>query len=264
MLVVADAAQIEARMLAWLAGQHDLVQQFRQGEDVYASFASLIYGHKITKASHPKERFVGKTGILGLGYGCGADKFELMLKTNKEMAIDVDWEEVYQIVQTYRQNYPNIVELWRRADSALINLIAKQKFKLGPCLFSGNGVWLPNKMKIFYHDLKRDEAGDMSYRFGRGKREQRRKIYGAKAVENIIQALARIAVMDAAIRIHKAKPHWKLALQVHDELVYVVPENEADEALSHVVTEMRTPPDWCSDCPLDAEGSTAISYGQAK
>lgn len=79
-LYIADLSNIEARMLAWLAKEHELVNAFATGRDVYCEFATQIYGRTITKAD-PLERYVGKTAILGLGYGMGADKFQATLKT---------------------------------------------------------------------------------------------------------------------------------------------------------------------------------------
>ena len=79
-IVACDSSQIEARVLAWLAGQSDLVKQFADGEDVYSKFASLVFGREINKKEHPQERFVGKTSILGLGYSTGAVKLQQTLK----------------------------------------------------------------------------------------------------------------------------------------------------------------------------------------
>jgi len=103
-----DSSQIEARTLAWLAGQDDLVEAFDKGEDVYCIMASAIYGFTVTKAN-TRERFVGKTTILGAGYGMGAAKFQLQLKN---FGVDVTLDEAKRIIDTYRATYPKIVKLW--------------------------------------------------------------------------------------------------------------------------------------------------------
>ena len=109
-LYIADLSNIEARMLAWLSKEHDLVEAFRTGRDVYCEFASQIYGRTITK-DNKLERYVGKTAILGLGYGMGADKFKQTLKTGSP-SVDVSDSVAQQIVMQYRGMYPNVPRLW--------------------------------------------------------------------------------------------------------------------------------------------------------
>ena len=111
-----DSSQIEARMLAWLAGQGDVVQQFAKGEDVYSIFASKIYGRDISKKD-PIERFVGKTCILGLGYGTGALKLQHTLKTSPPGA-DLSEEECKDIVSLYRTENDKIDRKSTRQNSS--------------------------------------------------------------------------------------------------------------------------------------------------
>ena len=117
MVINCDSSQIEARVLAWLAGQEDLVKEFANGDDVYSVFASKIYEQKITK-KNPVERFVGKTCILGLGYGTGALKLQHTLKTSPPGA-DLTEDKCKEIVNLYRDTNDMIVKLWREGDSAL-------------------------------------------------------------------------------------------------------------------------------------------------
>ena len=120
-LYIADLSNIEARMLAWLSKEHDLVEAFRTGRDVYCEFASQIYGRTITK-DNKLERYVGKTAILGLGYGMGADKFKQTLKTGSP-SVDVSDSVAQQIVMQYRGMYPNIPRLWSGMKDALFQMI---------------------------------------------------------------------------------------------------------------------------------------------
>ena len=108
-LYVVDLSNIEARMLAWLAKEADLLDAFAAGRDVYSEFASQIYGRPVTKADK-LERYVGKTAILGLGYGMGPDKFRDTLK-NGSPSVDVGESTALSIVAQYRAMYPNIQAL---------------------------------------------------------------------------------------------------------------------------------------------------------
>jgi DNA polymerase bacteriophage-type len=100
MVINCDSSQIEARVLAWLAGQDDVVKAFAEGRDVYSEFATKIYKKPISKAN-PIERFVGKTCILGLGYGTGALKLQHTLKTQPPGAV-VTEDEAKEFVSIYR------------------------------------------------------------------------------------------------------------------------------------------------------------------
>ena len=109
-VVAADLAAIEARIIATLAGQDDLVEAFKTGFDIYSEFASKIYMCPVNKKSEPLKRFVGKTCILGLGYGMGVDKFRLKMA---QEGIIMDRDEAARIVYLYRETYPKIPALWK-------------------------------------------------------------------------------------------------------------------------------------------------------
>ena len=119
-LYVVDLSNIEARMLAWLAKEADLLDAFAAGRDVYSEFASQIYGRPVTKADK-LERYVGKTAILGLGYGMGPDKFRDTLK-NGSPSVDVGESTAISIVAQYRAMYPNIPKLWNACKQALFTM----------------------------------------------------------------------------------------------------------------------------------------------
>jgi DNA polymerase I-like protein with 3'-5' exonuclease and polymerase domains len=154
MMIDSDSSQIEARTLAWLAEQNDLVEAFDRGEDVYKIMASAIYGKDIEDITKD-ERFVGKTTILGCGYGMGAAKFQAQLKNfNVEITLD----EAKRIIDTYRTTYPKIVELWKEAASALKAVLQNQQTTLGRggvLKIEGNdGVLLPNSLYLRYPNLR--------------------------------------------------------------------------------------------------------------
>jgi DNA polymerase I-like protein with 3'-5' exonuclease and polymerase domains len=253
-----DSSQIEARVLAWLAGQTDVVEQFRKGEDVYSIFASKIYGRSISKAD-PVERFVGKTCVLGLGYGTGALKLRHTLKTQPPGA-DLSEEECRRIVTVYRTENNRIPELWNECDRALEALMEDRvdgEFSLGKheaLWVSSEGIRLPNHLYIRYPNL-RLENGEVVYDSRRGMV----KIWGGSVVENVVQALARIIVGEQMLKIREK---YRPVLTVHDAAVMVVPKDEADEAVAFITKVMSTPPDWCSDLPVACEAKWGESYGE--
>lgn len=265
-ILAADASQIEARIVAWLCDQLDLVEQFAKGEDVYSSFASKVFGRPINKKTDPAERFIGKTAILGLGYGLGWTKFQrtvkLQSKAQTGVRIELSDEEAIKIVTTYRESYAQIPKVWRMLNNHIEVLASgRGAFSIGPCSFHKGYITLPNGLRLSYHDLsyKDDEWG---YTYG-GKPK---RLYGGSLLENIVQALARIVVMDAGVKLRKVFATYdiQLALQVHDELVFVVPEDLAEVCKKIALDEMARRPSWAPTLPLAAEADYGPSYGDAK
>jgi len=267
-VVAVDASQIEARMNGWFSGEEELTNAFAAGEDIYSLFAGeAIYGYPVSKATHKDERFVGKQSILGLGYNMGAPKFQNTVRVasrnelKREMIIPE--EECRRIVQAYRRRYANITARWKTLQQ-LLPQMAMQGFQheMGPVRFIHNAIVLPNGMLLQYHNLR--NMGDGQWAFDFGKRIK--YIYGGKMLENIIQALARICTMDAAVRVARRYHNYgvRLASQVHDEIIFVVPEWLAEEVKLACIEEMRRRPWWGPDIPLDAEGATGLTYGDCK
>lgn len=258
-----DSSQIEARVLAWLAGQDDVVQQFSNGDDVYSIFASKVYNRTITKAD-PVERFVGKTCVLGLGYGTGWRKLQHTLKTQPPVAVIND-EECQAIVNLYRDVNSDIISLWKDCDKALeeiCNWDEKSKpFYLGQhevLQVTGEGIQLPNGLMIRYPKLHFDTTGDKSqYKYKSRKGEI--SIWGGAVVENVVQALARIVVGEQMLAINE---RFRVVLTVHDAAVIVVPEVIKDEALSFIIEKMSTPPTWAATLPVACEAKYGHSYGE--
>ena len=269
-IINCDSSQIEARVLAWLAGQNDVVKQFRDGEDVYSIFASSVYDREITKAD-PVERFVGKTCILGLGYGTGAAKLQHTLKTQPPGAV-IDEEEAKRIVNLYRTKNNAIIDLWRECDLVLSDLIdgpligdndaIKNSYYIGnhECVkvVHGVGILLPSGLYLRYPNLRIDTSEEKS-RTVYDSRKGLVSIWGGAMVENIVQALARIIVGQQMLEIRK---RYKVVLTVHDAAVCVVKEAELDRAMSYIVEVMSTPPSWAAGLPVACEAKTGKSYGE--
>jgi hypothetical protein len=259
-IVVADSAQIEARMLAWLAGQDDLVQAFRDKRDVYCEMAASVFCKPINKKDHPTERFVGKVATLGLGYGMGHKKFQATLaKGLMGPAVKLNLTFCFQVVQTYRSKNAKIKSLWDAADTILRLMCASKtgewKTKNLVIPYDPENIWLPNGLSLQYPGLRMDETGNFCF-ISRG---VWKKIYGALLIENLVQALARIVVAEQMLEINQS---YRVASMSHDEVIAVAPEKEGDKALGIMLAAMRTPPEWCTGVPLDAEGGYAKEYSK--
>ena len=252
-LVDADSSQIEARTVAWLSGQNDLVKAFDERQDVYKIMASSIYG-KVEEEITADERFVGKTTILGAGYGMGSSKFSLQLKT---FGVEIDDAEASRIIQVYRDTYKQIPNLWKEANRSLDALRQGKTAPVGcqpqALSLTDRGFLLPSGLYLNYPDLKKDSDDQWSYSSRRG----RIKIYGGKIVENLCQALARCVIGEQMLRISK---RYKVALTVHDAVMAVVKEEERDEAIKYVAECMSWRPKWAETLPLACEIGAGTSY----
>ena len=262
MVINSDSSQIEARVLAWLAGQEDVVKQFADGEDVYSIFASNVYGRKVTKADLT-ERFVGKTCILGLGYGTGALKLQHTLATSQPVSVKLDEDECKRIVNVYRDSNGDIIALWREADRMLENMIDSKftkpiQFGEHSCVhYDKQGIILPNGFRIRYPNLRRaDKDGKMQIVYD--SRNGEVSIWGGAVVENVVQALARIIVGTQMCEINH---EYRVALTVHDAAVVVAPEDEVDDAIEFVTKVMSAPPDWAQGLPVACEAKVGATYG---
>ena len=258
-IIDSDSSQIEARTVAWLAGQNDLVEAFDKGEDVYKIMASAIYGKdesEITK----EERFVGKTTILGAGYGMGGAKFQTQLKT---FGVEMQADECARIISVYRSRYSKVPALWRQAQQCVEALVTRQGATFGEVdavVFdaSQGGFLLPSGLWQKYEGLTKvfDPEGKAQYQYKTRKGVV--KIYGGKVVENICQAVARCVIAEQMLKIAK---RYKVVLTVHDAVACIAKEDEAKEAQEYVEQCMRWRPTWCQTLPLNCESGVGRSYG---
>lgn len=270
-IVAADFSNIEARLVATLAGQDDLVEAFRTGADIYSEFASRIYGFKVNKHDHSKERFVGKTCILGLGYGMGWKKF--LLKMLQE-GIEMDEKEAKRIVYLYRDTYPKIRAVWATLDALAARFLTDPTgmYVWNNLTFMHERIVLPNGMPIQYPDIAKGPQG-LFFRSRKWQAlntddedsftwEDGARIWGGGFLENICQALARIIATRAEMRL--AVMNVVAALQAHDELVFHVPTNTVDICKRAIEFEMTKGVDWMPNLPIAVEMNHGASYGDAK
>jgi len=258
-----DSSQIEARTLAWLAGQNDLVAAFDAGEDVYKIMASRIYSVPIEEVTD-SQRFVGNTTILGAGYGMGPAKFKAQLKT---FGVDLPLGECEYIIRVYRETYSKIPQLWKQAQAALVAMMTDRTAPLGlkgVLVIEGKGgIRLPNGLKISYPNIRKhiDEKSnkeEIVYDTKKGKTIIPNRIYGGKCVENVCQALARIVIGEQMLMVAR---RLRVVMTVHDAVGCIAPEAEAEKARDYVEACMRIRPKWAAALPLNCESKMGASYG---
>ena len=266
-LIDADSSQIEARILAWLSGQISLVNSFEQGEDVYKIMASKIYFKSIDKID-AAERFVGKTTILGAGYGMGWAKFQMQLKA---FGVSVDENMCRVILRRYRETFMMIPQLWEEANTCLDALASEElkTFTFGKQpqavnVLPGVGFDLPNGLPLRYNNLRLQDAklglgNTTGVEYVYDTRKGTTKIYGGKVVENVCQAIARCVIGEQMLRIAKK---YKVVLTVHDAIACVAPIEEKDEAVAYVTECMKWRPKWAETLPLSCEVGYGDSYGK--
>jgi DNA polymerase len=253
-IIDCDSSQIEARVLAWLAGEQTLLKLFRNGEDVYKYMAAQIYNKPFDLVT-PEERFIGKTTVLGAGYGMGGEKFQAQLAN---MGKDVDLDMCKHIIKQYRQSNRAISNWWLELNQVLQAIMAGKEVavdKVGLMTTSPMlGIELPNNLFLNYPELTKGTNNDFSYMTRAG----RNRIYGGKVAENLCQAVARCIIGEQIIEIEK---RHRVVLTVHDAVACVVPEDEAQEARAYIEQCMRTSPKWAKDLPLNCESGMARTYG---
>jgi len=251
-----DSSQIEARIVAWLAGQEDILDAFKNKKDVYRLMGGRIYSMKpeeITK----DQRFVSKVVVLGAGFGVGWRRLQAELNAS---GVKLSDEECKKIIRIYRENNHKIVELWSQADECLEKMLFGRPYSFGirDCLrFDADGITLPSGYTIRYPGLHIEEVDNKPKYFYKS-RKGVEKIYSATLVENVVQGLARCVVGEQMLLISK---RYRPALTVHDAAVVVVPEEDKDAAVAFVKDCMSFVPKWAEGLPVACESGVDFSYG---
>jgi DNA polymerase len=264
-LVAADFSAIEARVLAWLAGERDLIATFEGGGDVYKVMASKIYGKPVAEIEKT-ERQMGKMAILGLGYGMGAKKF--VDACNTMANIQVTAEESKKVVDLYRSSNAAIVALWKELEAAALKAVlepgSRQMAASGRIRFmcKGGYLWmrLPSGRLLCYSSPKAVERvtpwgsttqavkvwGVSSYT----RRWESYDLYSGLLAENAVQAIARDVLVEAMLRAEDRG--FPVVLSVHDEIVTEVPEGA--KSVHELEQIMNVRPAWALDLPLSSDG----------
>lgn len=252
-LVAIDLSQIEVRTLAYLTGDHGLLDDIRNSDDIYETFAIRfnLWDESSGKLkSEPALRHKVKTMVLGCGYGAGAKKFSDF----SGMSV----EESFEAVNIYRSTMGAVTNLWKKYDNSLYTAFSKVGNKRRWVLD------LPSGRSLTYSDISYSvsENGGRSCVVSRnyGRTRSKARIWGGVVAENASQALARDIFCDSLLRLSDAG--FKMLFHVHDEVVIEVRNEEADYALEEATKIMSTPPDWIKEIPLEAEGSVMPYYSK--
>lgn len=280
-VIVADQSGIELRVnhFLWKVPSSMSLYQANPGEaDLYRSFAAdnlyKVPQEEITKA----QRQIGKLAQLGLGFGSGAPTFrriakimggvDLELSRTRDSGPDLTAEE---IVAAWREAYAEIVQGWRMAGQCVTFISQGIEAAVDPWGLvhtCREGFTLPSGRLIRYPHLREEDDGEWpdgkprrSWFYAHGRHKAR--ITGPKAVENMVQALARDSICDGAVEFYR-RTGLRPALRVHDELVYVVDDGPAQELLDELQAVLRTPPAWWPELVVGSEGDIADNYGDAK
>jgi hypothetical protein len=265
-IVVADLSGIELRVNHFLWKVPSSMALFNadpEKADLYKDFASSLYNVGVDEVDKV-QRQVGKVAHLGLGFGAGPTTFQ---KVAKLMAgIELSDGECVNVVGKWREEYAPIVAGWKEFQRSLTDISCGNKRPIDPwgmCVTEHQAVLLPSGRRIHYPALHKelDDNNRTEWWYGVGR--HRARIYAGKGVENLVQALARDVIADAA-RLFWKETHLSPALMVHDELIFVVPDKEAEPMLDLLQGIMRTPPKWWPELVTWSEGDVADRYGAAK
>ena len=257
-LLFADYAAIEARVLAWLAGETTLVKTFAEGGDVYKVMAKDIYGKPVDKIDGG-ERQVGKMAILGCGYGMGGKRFAEQCGA---MGIAVDVEEAKRIVSVYREANSAISGYWRRLEEEFLEncrdvISQKGSFARLP-LASGRCLTYHNprivERETPWGEMRETVEVDTLNSVTRQWTSQ--LIWGGLLTENVVQATARDLMAGAMMRLETSG--YPVVMSVHDEIICEVPDDHG--TLAEMINLMVTVPEWANGCPIAAEGKESVRY----
>ncbi|MDU7731855.1 MAG: DNA polymerase, partial [Actinomyces sp.] len=262
--IVADFSAIEARVIAWLAGETTTLQAFREGKDLYCETASRMFGVPVEKHGVNGElRQKGKIAVLACGYGGSVGALKAMGALNMGLAE----HELKPIVDAWRQANPHIVQLWADVEEAAIAAIAsRQPIRLRNLRFSVESgilfIELPSGRRLAYVQprLGENRWGGTSITYT-GTTTARRwgqlETYGGKLTENIVQAIARDLLVTGMHAV--AKAGHQIVMHVHDEIVIDEPENSGF-TVADACELMSTLPAWAKGLPLDADGYECAYY----
>lgn len=255
-----DASQIECRLLNFVAGQEDKIEDFRLGRDPYVGVAEAFCGHPVNKNDHPQLRQAGKVVELQAGYQSGGAKIKATLRNKAQIIVSLEEAERYKMA--YRGTHPHVEQLWKDAARVIARIAGGDPMQWGPVRVESGKLILPNNTALLYPSLEYhvdNEIGDRYWRYKN--RKGWTKLYGGKLVENLIQALARVVISQAMVRI--ARMGYRIINTKHDSMWILIPKDGREqEHLQLCMTEMKREPAWLPNLPLDAEGSLSERYSK--
>lgn len=264
--VVSDFSAIEARVLAWVAGEEWVLQAFREGKDIYCETASMMYRVPVSKHgenSHLRQK--GKVAVLACGYQGGIGAMKSM-----DRGGSIPEEELQSVVSQWRTANPNIVKFWRLAETGAKRAIKERvnvRLPKGISFACAGGslfVTLPSGRRLCYRDarIKTDPSDGREHILYKGVNQETKQwgdaeTYGGKLTENIVQAIARDCLAEAMLRVTAAG--YRIVMHIHDEIVADVPLSDTD-ALRTVNDCLGAPIDWAPGLPLKGDGYETPFY----
>ena len=266
---VCDFSAIEARVIAWLAGETWVLDVFRKGGDIYCATASQMFGVPVEKhGANAELRQKGKIAVLALGYGGGVSALEAMGGSR----MGLSQQEEKDIMLRWREANPNIVKLWK-----VIEMAAIRALQTGETITINRGIevgrhWgcltikLPSGRTICYPrasiGVERNDGwrGDHPIIEYEGlnqitKKWEKIRTYGGKLTENVVQSIARDILGIVILRAYRES--LNIVFHIHDEIIV---EAEADQTLKDVETLFSEPISWCTDLPLKGAGYSTPYY----
>ncbi len=265
---VCDFSAIEARVLAWVAGESWVLDAFRAGKDIYCETASMMFHVPVEKHGRNAElRQKGKISVLALGYGGGVSALDAMGGKRQGMTE----QEEADTVRKWRSANPNIVQFWSAVENAATEcVVARATTHVGDLEFKMHGktmtIQLPSGRLISYPDIQPcvNRFGSNSLKY-HGLDQQTNKwcwieTYGGKLTENIIQAIARDCLAAVMHNIGLSDVPYDIVFHVHDEIIAEVPEGKAAEALAWIQEQFAKNTSWNEGLPLQGAGYTTPYY----
>ena len=260
----------------WLVGQGDLVIGFENGDDVYSEFASILFGCEVRKSTdddlpdlkHELDlmRGFGKDAILGCQYGMGAARFYENCRKNPDLRPffdngTYDFRFVEKLIKTYRKTYAKVPKFWKTVEGffklvirfpsevmeyKILDRVMLTFYNMGGTVC----IKLPSGRVLYYRHASISRGGSIKWQWG--------TLYGALLVENIVQSFARDLLMTWVLWCEEEGV--PVVTHCYDEIVGVVPEDEAEDKLALMDEIMCTNPEWAEGMPLAAEGMISKHY----
>lgn len=287
LVYVVDSSNIEARKVSWLAGEDSALQMFRLGIDTYNDMATKIYGYEVDRKAKDEEGNkifeeegnVGKTARLGLGFGMGDRKFQYTLAAGPMGAAPIykPLEFCTMAVNIFRSENMRIVQYWKLMQEAVYNMMMPgTHYYLGPLLIEYEKITFPNGLSLKYPNIRyyKKEIAELLDTGEVVRREDRRLVcdrkdgdtlqhlYGGIVTENVTQRGARDVVAEQTLEVIDYFQDVRTALLVHDEGVFIMPDDHPEERCAELERIYSTARDWCPDLPLAAETGYDICYSK--
>ena len=248
--LIVDYCQIEARILAWVCEMTEVLEMIRSGLSVYEVHAIQTMGWDSEKGSLKKKDLklylLAKARVLALGYGCGFEKFQTM--AFKLCGLELDLPTCRRTVDDFRRNNPEIIKHWQALHGQMGASTRKKSRQFS--------IALPSGRKLDYFDVNmsqgmkaKTERNGTSFYF-----------YGGKLCENEIQAIGLDVMADAMVACDEQAPEYPIVMDVHDELVFEVPENISETEIARICSLMTDSSPWAEGLPLEVEWSLTNQY----